>query len=112
MLNLAAAKGGSVQKMCDVAAESESAFKQMADWADILKNVQPKPGYAPPPQVAKYGFDSANTPHFLDHTWEYVEINARVNKSTTFWPRGTTPEQSLVEEAEFPVRFRLHHGAA
>jgi hypothetical protein len=71
----------------------EAAFKQMADWADILKNVQPKPTYSPPPQVAKYGFNGANTPHFLDHTWEWIDIMKRLQKSTTFWPKGTAPEK-------------------
>ena len=93
MLRLATAKGGSVQKMCDVAAGIASEFQKMADWADILKNVKPKPSYAPPPQVATYGFNGADTAHFLDHTWEFVDINARVNKSTTMWPHGTTPQQ-------------------
>jgi uncharacterized protein YjbJ (UPF0337 family) len=97
MLNLAAAKGGSVQRMCDVAAGSASEFQKMADWADILKLVTAKPAYAAPPQVAKYGFKGADTAHFLDHTWEFVDINARVNKSTTMWPRGTTPEK-IAEE--------------
>jgi hypothetical protein len=93
MLNLAASKGGSVQKLCDVAAGSASEFQKMADWADILKNVRPKPGYSPPPQVATYGFNGADTAHFLDHTWEYVDIDARLSKSTTMWPQGTTPQQ-------------------
>lgn len=32
MLNLAASKGGSVQKMCDVAAGSASELQKIADW--------------------------------------------------------------------------------
>jgi hypothetical protein len=32
--------------------------------------------------------------HFLDHTWEYVDLAARMAKpSTTFWPQGTSPSQ-------------------
>ncbi|HET9624573.1 MAG TPA: DUF4157 domain-containing protein [Kofleriaceae bacterium] len=93
MLKLGAAKSGNVQKMCDVAAGSAAEFEKMADWADILINVTPKPAYAPPPQVAEHGFDGADMPHFLDHTWEHVNIDARVTKSTTFWPRGTAPQQ-------------------
>jgi hypothetical protein len=93
MLKLAAAKSGSVQKLCDAAAGSASEFQKFADWANILKNVKPKPGYSPPPQVAKYGFNGADTPHFLDHTWEFVNIDARLSKSTTMWPQETTPQQ-------------------
>jgi len=32
--------------------------------------------------------------HFLDHTWEYVDLGVRMPKpSTTFWPQGTSPSQ-------------------
>lgn len=32
--------------------------------------------------------------HFLDHTWEYVDLASRMGKqTTTFWPQGTSPSQ-------------------
>ena len=59
---------------------------------EVPFDLSPNP-HTPPPQVAKYGFNGADTAHFLDHTWEFVNIDARVSKSTTMWPQGMTPQQ-------------------
>jgi hypothetical protein len=93
MLKLAAAKGGDVQMLCDAVAGSATKFQQLVTWAERLALRGPKPAYGAPPQVAAHGFSGANMPHFLDHTWEYLDLTLRMNKKTTFWPQGTSPSQ-------------------
>jgi hypothetical protein len=83
-----------LQQLLDLAAGNSSKFEQLYRWTLTLSQRSPKPPYAPPPQVATHGFAGANLPHFLDHTFEYIDIAARLNKpGTTFWPAHTPPNR-------------------
>jgi len=82
------------QNLLDIAGGNTLRFQQLVTWAERLALRGPKPAYDAPPQVAAHGFPGANMAHFLDHTWEYLDLASRMGKqTTTFWPKGTTPSQ-------------------
>jgi hypothetical protein len=93
LMNLAGGQGqlGRLEKLLTAAAGAADKFNDMARWTVILAKRAAKPGVAEPADVAALGFARADMGHFLDHTWEFVDIAKRLNKDTTFWPRFTSP---------------------
>ena len=82
------------QNLLDIAGGNAAKFQQLVTWTERLALRGAKPAYAAPPEVAAHGFSGANMGHFLDHTWDYVDLASRMGKqTTTFWPQGTSPSQ-------------------
>ena len=82
------------QNLLDIAGGNATKFQQLVTWTERLALRGAKPAYAAPLEVAAHGFSGANMGHFLDHTWEYVDLASRMGKqTTTFWPQGTSPSQ-------------------
>ena len=82
------------QNLLDIAGGNAAKFQQLVTWAERLALRGAKPAYGAPPQVGAHGFSGANMGHFLDHTWEFLDLASRMGKpSTTFWPQGTSPSQ-------------------
>jgi hypothetical protein len=81
-------------KLVDQVAISGERFADMVDWTVLLSTrTAGAPAVAAPPEVASLGFTGANMGHFIaEHTWEFLDIAKRLNKSTTLWPPGTAPQ--------------------
>lgn len=92
LLNLAGpGKAARLTDLLGIANGNAARFAELAEWTQILSRRTPGPAFAAPPEVAGFGFSSANMPHMLDHTWEHVHIPSRLSKNTTFWQRGKSP---------------------
>ena len=68
------------QNLLDIAGGNAAKFQQLLTWTERLALRGAKPAYAAPPEVAAHGFSGANMGHFLDHTWEYVDLASRMGK--------------------------------
>ena len=85
-----------LEDLLNIAAGNAARFAEMADHVRWLAARGPAPAAALPPEVARFGFSGADMPHYLNHTFDYIDIPGRLANHwprTTFWPRGTTPAQ-------------------
>nr|WP_138502616.1 DUF4157 domain-containing protein [Nostoc sp. PA-18-2419] len=108
ILNRAVAKGDvkRVEDILNLANGNATVFRKLADAAPLFK-VPPlaKPTMSLPTPTPPYTglTPNATAGHFLDHTYEYVDLPSRLNKTlgTTLWPPGTTPAtlETHVQEA-------------
>lgn len=95
-----AGKASNLEKILNIANGNASKFAELVEWTQNLsRRVLTKPTVPPPPEVAALGFSGADMPHFFDHTWEFVDIPSRLNKSTTFWPLGTGNTPNTISDA-------------
>ncbi|MDF5707283.1 MAG: DUF4157 domain-containing protein [Nostoc sp. S4] len=108
ILNRAVAKGDvrRVEDILNLANGNATVFRKLADAAPLFR-VPPlaKPTMSLPTPTPPYTglTPNATAGHFLDHTYEYVDLPSRLNKTlgTTLWPPGTTPAalETYVQEA-------------
>nr|MDZ8056752.1 DUF4157 domain-containing protein [Nostoc sp. EkiNYC01] len=108
ILTRAVAKGDvtRVEDILNLASGNAAVFRKLADAAPLFrvppltKSVMSLPTPIPPYTGLT---PNATAGHFLDHTYEYVDLPSRLNKTlgTTLWPQGTTPAaiEGYVQEA-------------
>ncbi|MBG1271104.1 DUF4157 domain-containing protein [Nostoc sp. WHI] len=109
LLEKAAALGDvkRVEDILNLANGNAARFAKLADAVPLFQVPPlPNPGLTLPTPKPPYTGLSANASHFLDHTFEFINFPARLNKTlgTTFWPPGTSPatlETCLQEVVDF-----------